>query len=62
VGEAHQFSDAFQFNSAMFSSTQALLDAIHDGGHDNHGIHSNDVMAFGDVHKALGHIGDFHIV
>jgi hypothetical protein len=59
----HPFTDNPQFGNPIFASAQAVLNATHD---DNHGdavmaLNGHDTVSLSDVHKALLHIGDFHV-
>jgi hypothetical protein len=63
VTESHTFSDELGVSNPILASAQAALNAPHGDGQANvfNAAFSHDVM-IGDIHKAVLHVSDFHIV
>lgn len=64
VTNYHPNSDLIQFNSAVFATAQAVLDATNDDGHGNTiiAIDAQDTVTLNGVLKDQLHLNAFHIV
>jgi hypothetical protein len=63
VSNFHPETDLLLFSSALFATTQAILDATHDDGHGNSviALDAHDTITLAGVLKANLHSADFHL-
>ncbi|MBV9462187.1 MAG: hypothetical protein JO141_32370, partial [Bradyrhizobium sp.] len=62
VTNFHPETDTLQFNSSMFATAQAALDAARDDGHGNTVIvEGHDTVTLTGILKANLHLSDFHV-
>jgi FecR protein len=64
VRDFHPHSDTPQFGTSIFASAQVIFNAAHDDGHSDAftAISGHDNIGLNDVHKALLHAADFHVI